>query len=141
MRILLDTNIILDFFLEREPFYLESRQLFDAIADDRVEGFFSASSATDIFYICRRQTQSRDEARQILQRTLALLTACPVTQLILEAAFDSRLADFEDAGQIASALAEELDAIITRNPRDFQTTLIPVLSIADLLQQLDPSPE
>lgn len=136
MRILLDTNIILDFFLEREPFYLESSQLFDAIAENRIEGFFSASSATDIFYLCRRQTQSIGTARQILERTLALLTACPVTQSTLETAFSSGLPDFEDAVQIACAVAENLDAIVTRNSRDFQTTLIPVLSISACLQQL-----
>ncbi|MBW4420686.1 MAG: PIN domain-containing protein [Myxacorys californica WJT36-NPBG1] len=137
MKLLLDTNIILDFFLERDPFYVESSQLFDAIAESNVEGFFSASSATDIFYICRRQTQSLDTARQIFERTLALLTVCPVTQSVLETAFNSGLPDFEDAVQISCAVAQRLDAIVTRNPRDFQTTLIPVVSIANLLQQLN----
>ncbi len=56
MRVLLDTNIILDFFLEREPFFQEANELFIAIAQSRIEGFFTASSATDIFYICKRQT-------------------------------------------------------------------------------------
>ena len=97
MRILLDTNIILDFFLERHPFYLGSSQLFDAIAEDKIADFFSASSATDIFYLCRRQTQSLDTARQILKRTLSLLRVCPVTQSVLETAFHSGLPDFEDA--------------------------------------------
>jgi predicted nucleic acid-binding protein len=141
VRILLDTNILLDFFLERQPFYLESSQVFGAIAAGSIEGYFSASSATDIFYICRRQTQSVSIARQILQRTLALLTACPVTQSILETAFDSELPDFEDAVQIACAVAAGLDAIVTRNPADFQTSLIPVMAIAELLQQLNPSTE
>ena len=141
MRILLDTNIILDFFLERHPFYSESSQLFEAIAENSNEGFFSGSSATDLFYICRRQTQSLDTARQILETTLALLSVCPVTQSILETAFDSGLPDFEDAVQIACAVDQNLDAIVTRNPKDFQTDLIPVLSIADLLHQLGKTTE
>ena len=136
MRVLLDTNIILDFFLERHPFYSESSQLFDEIASRKIEGFFSASSATDIFYLCRRQTQNLDTARQILERTLALLTVCPVTQTVLEAAFRSRLPDFEDAVQIACAIDQNLDAIVTRNSKDFQTNFISVVSIADFLQQI-----
>jgi predicted nucleic acid-binding protein len=110
VRVLLDTNIILDFFLERDPFYSESGQIFDAIAENRIEGFFSASSATDIFYLCRRQTRSIETTRQILKTTLALLTACPVSQTTLEAAFNSGLSDFEDAVQIACAVAQNLDA-------------------------------
>lgn len=57
MRVLLDTNIILDFFLEREPFFYDASRLFEAIADNQLEGFVTASSVTDIFYICKRQTQ------------------------------------------------------------------------------------
>ena len=137
MRILLDTNIMLDFFLERHPFYAESSRLFDAIAENAIEGFFSASSATDLFYLCRRHTQSIETARQILETTLALLTACPVTQTTLETAFNSALPDFEDAVQIACAVAQNLDAIVTRNSKDFQTDLISVMSIADVLRQIE----
>ncbi|MEB3292699.1 MAG: PIN domain-containing protein [Synechococcales bacterium] len=133
MRILLDTNIILDFFLERQPFYLESSQLFDAIASGTVQGFLSASSATDIFYISRRQTRSIETARHILRTTLELLTACPVTQAILDTAFHSGIPDFEDAVQIACAVAAVLDAIAPRDPVDFQNSPVPARSIVALL--------
>ena len=78
MRVLLDTNIILDFFLEREPFFLDVSELFEAIAERQIEGFITASSVTDIFYICRRQTRNIEQSRQILTTTLALLSICPV---------------------------------------------------------------
>ena len=136
MRVLLDTNIILDFFLEREPFFDDAAKLFDAIAYRRIEGFITASSVTDIFYICRRQTQDFQEARQILAITLELLSVCPVDRGILETALKSSLADFEDAVQIACAEAQNLEAIITRNPQDFQTANIPVLSANQIMEQL-----
>lgn len=123
-------------FLERKPFFEDVCKLFDAIADEQVAGFVTASSITDIFYICRRQTQSLEEAKQLLITTLSLLEICPVDYSILEIALKSGLADFEDAVQIACAEAQNLDAIITRNPKDFRTTRIAVLSTHQIVEQL-----
>jgi predicted nucleic acid-binding protein len=136
LRVLLDTNIILDFFLEREPFFQDASTLFDAIASSQLEGFITASSATDIFYICRKQTQNLEEARQILTITLAILSVCSVDRTILEAALKSGAVDFEDAVQIACAEAQQLDAIVTRNPQDFRSATIPVLSVNQVMTQL-----
>jgi predicted nucleic acid-binding protein len=119
VRVLLDTNIILDFFLEREPFFQDASMLFEAIASSQLEGFITASSATDIFYICRKQTQNLEQARQILTITLAILSVGSVDRAILETALKSGVADFKDAVQIACAEAQQLDAIVTRNPKIF----------------------
>jgi len=135
VNVLLDTNIILDFFLERDPFLQDAAELFDAIADRKIEGFITASSATDIFYICKRQTCDLMEARQILATTLAVLSVCPVDSAILSLALKSGLPDFEDAVQIACAEVQHLEAIITRNSKDFQTS-VPVLSAKQILEQL-----
>lgn len=110
--------------------------LFEAIASSQLEGFITASNATDIFYICRRQTQNLEEARQILTITLAILSVGSVDRTILEAALKSGAADFEDAVQIACAEAQQLDAIVTRNPGDFRSTNIPVLSVNQVMTQL-----
>jgi predicted nucleic acid-binding protein len=59
-----DTNIILHFFLEREPFFQDASTLFEAIASSQLEGFITASSATDIFYISKKQTQNLEEEVQ-----------------------------------------------------------------------------
>ena len=110
--------------------------LIDAIADKRINGFITASSVTDIFYICKRQTQNLEEARKILTITLALLNICPVDLDILETALNSNLSDFEDAVQIACAEAQNLDVIVTRNPKDFQTANVPVMSASKIIEQL-----
>lgn len=133
MRVLLDTNIILDFFLERDPFYDLASQIFNAIADERLSGFVSASSVTDIFYICRRQTQSVEEAQDITQTTLMLLNVCSVNDLILNAALNSEMVDFEDAVQAACAQFHGIDAIVTRNVDDFISTDIKILSPEQLI--------
>lgn len=136
MKILVDTNIVLDIFLNRQPFAEEANALFNAIALEQIQGYVCASSLTDIFYIARRQTRSIDQGRQAIAMTLRLFQVSLVDRAILETAFNSGLPDFEDAVQIACAVAQNLDAIVTRNSADFQTNLISVLSIAELLQQI-----
>jgi signal transduction histidine kinase len=88
--------------------------LFDAIASSQLEGFITASSTTDIFYICRKQTQNLEEARQILTITLVTLSVGSVDRAILETALKAGVVDFEDAFQIACAEAQQLDAIVTK---------------------------
>jgi predicted nucleic acid-binding protein len=137
VRILIDTNIVLDIFLNRQPFAEAANDLLRSIALEQATGYVCASSLTDIFYIARRQTRSVAQGRQAVEMTLRLFEIGLVDRSVLETAFRSELADFEDAVQIACAIAFGLDAIVTRNPRDFQTNLIPILSVAEVLEQLD----
>ncbi len=64
MRVLIDTNIILDYLLERDLFLQDAEALFDAIDSSKVIGYVTAKTLTDIFYIARRQTRSTYPARQ-----------------------------------------------------------------------------
>ena len=63
MKLLIDTNIALDFLLQREPFDRDAEILFQAISDRTVTGYVTANSLTDIFYIARRHTGSIDRAK------------------------------------------------------------------------------
>jgi predicted nucleic acid-binding protein len=137
VKILIDTNIILDYLLEREPFLPEAELLFQAIDSGKLIGYVTATTLTDIFYIARRQTQSIELARQAISTTLTIMVICPVNRAILEAAFASGLADFEDAVQIYCAVYQGLDAIITRDRKGFSNSAIPVLSVRQLLEQLE----
>ncbi|MEH1999566.1 type II toxin-antitoxin system VapC family toxin [Nostoc sp.] len=136
MKVLIDTNIVLDFLLEREPFFQDAELLFQEIDSGRVVGYVTATTLTDIFYISRRQTRSIEQARQAVSETLTAMVICAVNRAILESAFGSGLADFEDAVQIASAIAQGLDAILTRDTQGFLSSSVPVLSIHQLLQRL-----
>jgi len=64
MRALIDTNLLLDFLLQREPFFRDADLLFQAIATEQAVGHVTATTLTDIFYISRRHTRSIDQARQ-----------------------------------------------------------------------------
>jgi predicted nucleic acid-binding protein len=136
MRVLVDTNIVLDGLLEREPFVRDARALIEAIEAEQIEGYVTATTLTNIFYIVRRQTRSIERARQAVSETLALMEVGLVDRVILEAAFASSLRDFEDAVQLACATTLRLDAIITRNPQDFAGATLPIFSASELLESL-----
>lgn len=135
MRVLIDTNIVLDFLLQREPFFQDAELLFQGIDSGQVVGYATATTLTDIFYIARRHTRSIEQARQAVSATLRAMEICPVNRLVLESAFDSGLADFEDAIQIACAVDRGLDAILTRDTQGFVNSSVPVLSVQEFLQR------
>lgn len=137
MKILIDTNIVLDFLLQREPFFQDAEQLFQAMDEGQAIGYVTATTLTDIFYISRKHTQSREKARQAVSDALIAMAVCPVDRAILEAAFESNLADFEDAVQIFSAVAQGLDAIVTRDARGFLSSPLSALSVQELLTQIE----
>ncbi|GBO56401.1 hypothetical protein APA_4737 [Pseudanabaena sp. lw0831] len=136
MKVLIDTNVLLDFLLEREPFKKDVEELFAAIDSGQIIGFVTATTLTDIFYIARKHTRSLELAREAVSSTLDTMTICPVNRNVLEAAFASGLTDFEDAVQIYSAIAQNLDAIVTRDAKGFVSSTIPVYSVQELLKRL-----
>jgi predicted nucleic acid-binding protein len=136
VRALIDTNIVLDFLLQREPFFQDAERLFQAIDAGQVVGYVTATTLTDIFYVSRKHTRSIEQARQAVSETLIAMVICSVNRAVLESALGSGLADFEDAVQIFCAVAQGLDAILTRDTQGFLSSPVPVLSIQELLQQL-----
>lgn len=136
MRVLVDTNIMLDALLEREPFVRDARTLLAAIDSGQIVGYVTATTLTNIFYIVRKQTKSIERASLAVSATLTAMQICPVNREILEVAIASNLRDFEDAVQLACAIAENLEAIITRNPQDFINVTLPILSVSELLSNL-----
>ena len=114
MKILLDTNVILDSLASREPYNKNADDIFDLIAKNRVKGYLNTSSVTDIYYILRKtlgDTASRNEIRKILY----ILQAIEVAKADCHMALDSPIADFEDALVVVCADRMELDYIVTRD--------------------------
>lgn len=136
MRVLIDTNIALDFLLQREQFFQDAELLFDAIDSGQVIGYVTATTLTDIFYIARRRTRSVEQARQAITEILSVMEICPVSRVVLESALGLSLVDFEDAVQVACAVAQGLDAIATRDRQDFSSSPVTVLSVQELLPRL-----
>ncbi len=138
MKVLINTNIILDFLLEREPFLQDAEALFQVISSGQIIGYITATTLTDIFYIERRHTQSFERAKQAVEIALVTMEVCPVNREVLELALASDLLDFEDAVQVASAITEGLNAIVTRD-RNFYSSSIPIFSITQVFEKLSPT--
>lgn len=135
MRILLDTNIILDSLLARMPFFEDADRLFQGIRSGQIIGYVTATTLTDIFYIVKKQRNSQI-GKQYVSDLLLTLEICAVNQDILKAALALNLDDFEDAVQLACAMNENLDAIITRDLQGFINSPIAILSPGEVLASL-----
>jgi predicted nucleic acid-binding protein len=129
MKILIDTNIILDVLLNRAPWVTDSQAIWDACDKGKATGYVTATTLTNIFYIAKRATNLA-QAQQAVRLCLDTFTVCPVDQDVLERAYQIFSKDFEDDVQIACAVLSGLDAIITRNTADFSHATIPVFTPA-----------
>ena len=97
MRILIDTNIILDIVQKREPFFADSyRALRKAIEAD-AECLISASAATDIFYMFRKAFQSAQQAKERIEQLSQIVTFADVQGADIHTALTRSMPDFEDA--------------------------------------------
>ena len=136
IKVLFDTNVLLDAMLAREPFVADAAFLLNAVESGRIEGFMSATTVTDVHYLVGRQTKSSEAAIVAVTRLLALMEICAVDREILEQAIVLGLPDFEDAVQIACAIELELEEIVTRDVNGFAGSPIPVLSPQELRNRL-----
>lgn len=136
MRILIDTCIVIDALQSREPFCATAQQIFLAAANRHFEGFLTAKSIADIYYLTRRCTHSDKETRKILSKLFSLFELLDTTDMDCRRALSSDLSDYEDAVMVESALRSEMDGIVTRNQKDYEKSAVPVYSPKSLLQLL-----
>lgn len=135
MKVLLDTNIIIDFALERQPFYSESEQVFALAQQRRLEAYVSASTFGDLYYIIRKD-KGRDWTRLFLNRLATFCEIAAVDRSVIAMALSTNFRDFEDAIQYSTTIVNELDAIVTRNPQDFPVAIPRIMTPAQLISEL-----
>lgn len=135
MRALIDTNILMDVFFEREPHVKASAKLWQACEDGTCEGFISPLTPVNIYYIAQKRI-SKSEARKLVAETLKVFSVAPIGANELQEALQSRTVDYEDAVQISAAVASGLDAVVTRNASDYANSPLPVYSPDEFLEQL-----
>lgn len=136
MKIMCDTNIIIDMLLEREPFVEESCKVLSLCEEHQIDGFVSASSVTDIYYLVKKYTHSIDLAYKAVGKLLEIVKVCSVTNNDVLVAFQKRAKDFEDCLVATCAKSIHCDYIVTRNKKDFEEFDITVLTPTELLQKL-----
>lgn len=126
MRILIDTNVVLDLMLDRQPWSQDAGELFARVETGEIEGYLCATTVTTIHYLATRVV-GRDAALQQVRKLLSLFEVAPVHRPVLEAAMELDFGDYEDAVLYEAARQVAARAIVTRNPRDFKAADLPVL--------------
>lgn len=137
MKIMCDTNVIIDVLLEREPFAEDSCKALSLCEEHRIDGFVSASSVTDIYYLVRKYTHSTELAYKAVGKLLEIVKVCSVTNNDVLTAFQKKARDFEDCLVAICAKSIHCDYIVTRNKKDFEEFGIPLLTPEELLQQFE----
>ena len=136
MRVLFDTNVLLDALLSRKPFVADAVFLLEAVKAKKISGFLSATTATDIHYVVRKQTKSANKATAAVVKLMKLMNVCLVDRAILEQAIALSGTDFEDDVQLSCALSSGLDTIVTRDDAGFSTSPLLITSPTNLRKLL-----
>ena len=134
MKVLIDTNIILDLALIRQPFYDLADRIFVLVEQKKIKGYICASTFTDLFYILRKP-RGKEWTLDFLGKLANLCQITPVNSAIVNEALAKHHKDFEDDIQYYSAVIGKLDAIVTRNPDDFPLDSLRILTPEILLQE------
>ena len=136
MKVLFDTNVLLDFLLDRHPFSDLAADLLSRADRCEIQGFAGATSFTTIFYLASKVV-GLSGAREQVKALLSILGVAPVTRAVLEGAIAGPLLDFEDAVIVESARQINAQAILTRDEKGFRDSRIPVYSPTSLLAILN----
>jgi predicted nucleic acid-binding protein len=119
MKILVDTNVFLDFLQEREPYADYAEQIITLCATKRIEGYIAAHTIPNLFYILRN-SHSVFERREMLLDICRFFVVSGIDSAKLIAALRNEdFQDFEDCLQDQCAIAVGADYIVTRNTKDF----------------------
>ena len=134
MKLLLDTNILLDIALKRQPFVVQAAHVLTIAQHRKFPLYMTASTITDLFYIIRK-AKGKDVALAFIEDLLQYVDVAAVDKSVIMRALKLGLADFEDAVQVGAAEQAGIDIIITRNESDFENAAIRALNPGEFLQQ------
>jgi predicted nucleic acid-binding protein len=128
MKVLVDTNVILDVLLKRDGLYTDSFKVFHLAEQGAITGCVSSSAMTDIFYLVHKAQKHIDTVYQAVEGVAAVFTIVPVFESTITSALALRWKDFEDAVQYRAAKENEVDCIVTRNKDDYKNSGMPCMS-------------
>jgi predicted nucleic acid-binding protein len=135
IRALLDTNVILDALLAREPVGGQVRAVWEAHEDGHFTGYICAITPPTVFYVARKAV-GKSQAFKMTGDLAETFEVCAVDRGILQSAMRLEMPDFEDAIQSASALAAGLDFVITSDLKDYKKSPVKAISPVEFMKQL-----
>ena len=131
--VFVDTNIILDWLGKREPFFKYAEELFLKAENKEIEVLISTMSYITTEYIIRKQL-GKEKTRQALSGIRMISSVCSSGGKEIDLALVSDMKDFEDSFQYYTALNNSANIIITRNPKDFVDSKVPIMSAEEYIK-------
>lgn len=137
IKIFIDTNVLFDFFAEREPFDKEAEEMMELAYEKQIELYCAATSYTTIFQLLSN-LKGKVKAFQAIRDMRELINIVGVDNCAIDKALENTHADFEDAVQLACACStKDIQTIVTRNPRLFKTKKLPVQTPKEFLDTIN----
>lgn len=133
MKVLIDTNVILDVWLAREPFWRDSASLIGNIEKKEIEGIVAPTTITTLHDLGKK-VLGEDKARQLLERLLEICKVGSISSKTFKQALKSRITDFEDAVIEAVSESSKVELIATRNIKDFRHSTIPAMEPSQIIK-------
>jgi predicted nucleic acid-binding protein len=134
-KVLLDSDVVIDYVVKRQPFDIEALEIFRLLARGKFSGYITSITPINVFYIGRK-IKGAEDARRAIKRLLDILEVLTADKDLLRNSLSSKITDYEDAVQHACAEAANLDAIVTRNLSDYKNATLPVYSPPEFLNLL-----
>ena len=129
MRVLFDTDVLMDALAARQPFGPTAIAALDLCRKGSADGYVAGHAVTTLYYLLRKQLGSSRSLTAIAQ-LLSVLAVAPITGDVLNRALASGFGDFEDGVTHSAALEVQADRIVTRNDEDFGAATVPIVSPA-----------
>ena len=136
MKILVDTNVIIDALTGREPFRETAEQIFMLAANQTEDMYITASSATDIYYLIRKHLHHTEKAKDVIGKLYELFYILDVIANDCQEALFSAVNDYEDAVISCCAARNKMDYIVTRNIKDFEYSKIKAILPDDFMKTI-----
>jgi predicted nucleic acid-binding protein len=132
MKVLFDTNVILDLLLDRSEFVDDASVLISKVDTNEIDGFLCATTITTIHYLLEKSLNTTQAAKHI-KTLLNIFDIAPVSSETLEKALNPKFVDYEDSVLHEAALAVDVDSIVTRDYSGFKNSKIPAYTPKELI--------
>ena len=138
-RVLIDIDVILDFFFDRKPFSDNAAKVLSLCESREIKGFITSVIISNVYYLLR-QTSTHEKVIEKLKQLITITEVLTTDKEVILKALNSDFKDFEDALQNYSAELNGLvDLIVTRNLKDFKNSSLGVMTPENYLKTLTAS--
>ena len=134
MKLLIDTNIILDALMARNPWAASAQAVLLAVAEEKVEGCITASTMADLYFLLHKHLRDAQKTKDVLLGLIASVNILDVNGADCEKAFSLPMSDYEDALLAYCGKRHKTDYIVTRNPAHFKGSPVKVIEPDDILK-------